>query len=173
MNSIFTICFNLVPDNDLIWLQYRTLHRILGTKSLLYKMSKSDSNLCCNCALVEETIEHLFYYCSKVKNLLSELYSRLRPLTGCLYDFDIEDVLLGIIKRSDYSEPLNILILILKSYIFEASRQGHALNINALLYKIKKIYLEQEYLANLKSQLPNFQRKWALVNDLILASSFP
>ena len=71
--KIFSICFNSVRDNDLVWLQYRILHKILGTKSLLFKMSIEDNNICRNCGRAEETIEHLFFYCIKVKEFSSEL----------------------------------------------------------------------------------------------------
>ena len=56
------------------------LHKILGTKTLLFKMSIENNNVCRNCELAEETIEHLFFYCVKVKKFLSELYSCIRAL---------------------------------------------------------------------------------------------
>ena len=36
----------LLSDIRLRWLQYRIVHSILGTNSLLYKMGISESNLC-------------------------------------------------------------------------------------------------------------------------------
>ena len=39
--NIHLTCFKTILDNQIIWLQYRILHNILGTKALLYKMKKS------------------------------------------------------------------------------------------------------------------------------------
>ena len=70
--KIFNICFKSIQDNNNIWLQYRIIYRILGTRSLLFKMSITDTNLCRNCMLAEETIEHLFFECCKVRDLLTK-----------------------------------------------------------------------------------------------------
>ena len=32
-----TICFKVIKDNNIIWFQYRLIHKILGTHSLLHK----------------------------------------------------------------------------------------------------------------------------------------
>ena len=164
---IFTICFELIKDNDLIWLQYRIIHKILGTKSLLYKMSKTESHLCRNCGLAEETIEHLFFYCIKVQQFLTNFYRWIYSLTGIPCQFTIQDVLLGIIQPINQSETFNILLLLLKDYIFESAKRGSILNMTAFSQKIHQIYLEQEFLATVNSQLPKFRKKWAMLKNVI------
>ena len=37
--KIFTICFKVINNKNLIWFQYRIIHKILGTEELLHKMS--------------------------------------------------------------------------------------------------------------------------------------
>ena len=64
--AIYKACFNTVKDNYLIYLQFKIINRILGTKSLLYKISLTDSPLCTFCKEQEETILHLFYDCNEV-----------------------------------------------------------------------------------------------------------
>ena len=61
----------LLSDIRLRWFQYRIVHRILGTNSLLYKMGISESNLCTFCTRDVETnyMYHLFYGCDIVSNL--------------------------------------------------------------------------------------------------------
>ena len=48
-SRIFTISLRVVNDNDIAWFQYRIIHRILGTQSLLFKMSIKDSENCLLC----------------------------------------------------------------------------------------------------------------------------
>ena len=78
----------------------------------------------------------------------------------------MQDVLLGIIKYTKYSEALNILFFLFKKYIFEVSQTGSVLNISALSKKINKVYIEQEYLANINLQMPKFSNKWSLIKEL-------
>ena len=111
-------------------------------------MSIEDNNVCRNCGLAEETIEHLFFYCVKVKKFMSELYSCIRALTGITYQFKVEEVQFGKVKRDDISDPLNILLLtgILKYYIFEISRLGSVFKTSTFLSKIRQVYIDQDRL---------------------------
>ena len=134
-------------------------------------MSIEDNNVCRNCGLAEETIEHLFFYCVKVNKFLSELYSCIRALTGITYQFRVEEVLFGIIKRDDISDPLNILLLILKYYIFEISGLGSVFKTSTFLSKIRQVYIDQEYMSKVNSQQPKFDRKWSFIKTLIQTDS--
>ena len=62
--QFLTVCFKIVQENELIWFQYRLIHRILGTQRLLYKMGIVQSELCLMCQSDTETLKHLFYDCS-------------------------------------------------------------------------------------------------------------
>ena len=165
--KIFTICFDLIKDNDLVWLQYRIIHKILGTRSLLFKMSKAETNLCRNCGLSEETIEHLFFHCAKVKEFLLNVNRWAEPLTGIKCQFTIQEVLLGVIRVGSHSDALNILLLLIKDYIFQETLKGFSLNITAFSHKLHQIYKEQEFLATINLQLPTSLRKWTLFKGLV------
>ena len=165
--KIFNICFKAIQDNNIVWLQYRIIYRILGTRSLLFKMSITDTSLCRNCMQTEETIEHLFFECWKVKDLLTKFENWLKVSTGIRHSFTKEEILLGIIEKTNYFEALNILLLLLKSYIFEVSRTGSAFNILAFGRKVNNTYIEQEYVANTCSNYKNFEKKWFLIRNLI------
>ena len=64
----FKICFNLIQDNNLIWFQYRILHRILGTQKLLSKIGKTSTPKCLLCKSHPESIIHLFSLCPCIIN---------------------------------------------------------------------------------------------------------
>ena len=55
--------FNLTKDTYIRWFQSRIVHRILGTKSLMFKMRIAANNLCTFCNNEVENIMHLFWYC--------------------------------------------------------------------------------------------------------------
>ena len=80
--QIFRLCFNTIKDNDLIWMQYRVLYRILGTKELLFKIKSYDDGQCSFCKQYSETILHLFVQCNNVKNFGSELKTHLQLILG-------------------------------------------------------------------------------------------
>ena len=37
-NQIYRSCFHTIKDNYLIWLQFKSINNILGTRALLHKM---------------------------------------------------------------------------------------------------------------------------------------
>ena len=53
--------------------QYKILNHILFTNSLLYKIKMVDSPLCSFCSMQDETTEHLFFHCDKVRLFWEEL----------------------------------------------------------------------------------------------------
>ena len=53
--------------------QFKFLHRITATNSLLYKINISDSSLCSFCAESEETILHLYWECPITAEFRREL----------------------------------------------------------------------------------------------------
>ena len=59
--KILTFPFSLVKDTKLRWFQFRIIHRILGTNSLLCKMGIKTDNKCSFCNREKETIKHLFW----------------------------------------------------------------------------------------------------------------
>ena len=64
-NKIFKICFEVIKDNNIIWFQYRLIHRILE--------SIENDNKCHFCNVSSETLIHLFYSCPKVKLLWQQV----------------------------------------------------------------------------------------------------
>ena len=67
--NVFRQIFFNVQDNCLIWLQYRLIHRIFGTKDILCKMPIEDSNTCRIYQCEPETLMHLFVCCTHIINL--------------------------------------------------------------------------------------------------------
>ena len=93
--SIHKICFKTLNDNYLIYLQYRIINRILGTRSLLHKMSITDNKICSFCKEHEETLMHLLYECNQVFTLWNKLYKWIYNITHLRIIPDINEIILG------------------------------------------------------------------------------
>ena len=117
--QLFRICFKTIQDPYFKWLQYRIMHRILGTQIILHKMGVADSNKCLLCrSTSEETLLHLFFSCSEANQLWRQLENRIFNKTGFYIHFSPEDVLLGYIHHNSNSVAINTLIMVIKCYIY-------------------------------------------------------
>ena len=122
--------------------------RILGTRSLLHKMSIETDNKCHFCNVSSETLIHLFYSCPKVKLLWQQVENWVKLKTSVPLKLTLPEILLGYMKPEHFI-PVNTIILCTKKYIFSSSRSGQILSISELKIKIKTVYEEQYFLAKL------------------------
>jgi hypothetical protein len=58
--EMYRLPFITTKSSKLQWFQYRIIHRILGTNSLLYKINQKPNDKCSFCLEEVETIEHIF-----------------------------------------------------------------------------------------------------------------
>ena len=158
--QIYLNCFHMVCDNYLNWLQYRIINRILGTQELLFKIHISDNPLCRLCNTTNETLLHLFCLCEKVIPLWVNLQIWIFQKIGLNITLSNSDKILGLLERNNNTIPLNLILVVTKSYIFEHARKGKQLNILELQKKIKSSYNEQKGLAVLKQKLDKFEKLW-------------
>ena len=128
--KIFKICFNTIKDKNLVWLQYRIIHRILGTLSLRKKMGNCDSNICRLCQQSEESIEHLFVTCTHANKLWEDIrnYSSKNRMENV--SIKPEHILLGELNKKQRSH--NILYLIAKHYLFDCATKKRSPNFQGM-----------------------------------------
>ena len=157
---IHKICFKTLNDNYIIYLQYRIVNRILGTRSLLHKMSITDNKFCSFCKEHEETLMHLFYDCNYVLTLWNTLYDWIFNITDIRIIPDKKEIILGYLQIYPNPIPINTINLITKSYIFYCSKNNINLNIFHLQSRIKTTIETMEFLANKNNQLEKFNRIW-------------
>ena len=125
----YKILFTITRDSYIQWLQLRILHRIIGTKSLLFHMNIVTDNLCTFCKEEEETIIHLFWSCTFIQNLLQEVKNVLRN-NGISLDIREEDFIIGYSEKQ--IEKLYVLFLQIKKYIFTCKKREIIPNIYGL-----------------------------------------
>ena len=78
--KIYLLPFKTTLDSKLREFQYKILNRILYTNKMLFKFKKVDSPLCDFCEKELETIEHLFFLCTKVCTFWDDLKVVLNSL---------------------------------------------------------------------------------------------
>ena len=107
--------FNCTSDRYSQWFQTRLIHRILPTNSLLFKMNLTENKLCSFCNTCEETLQHLFFECPKIKPLMKRISEIIRNLDRRLL-INKQILLLGSVEPN---LELDNLLLELKIYLYK------------------------------------------------------
>ena len=98
--DIFKVCFKTIPHQNLIWLQYRILHRILGTTYLRHKMGKIESATCNKCLSNHQTILHLFTQCPIYTPLWQSLQTWINTNTTLNITLDPTTIIVGYLLKT-------------------------------------------------------------------------
>ena len=99
--KIYKLPFKTTKNTKIQWLQYRMLHRILGTNDLLYKIKLKESNRCDFCKESVETIEHIFWSCPKIIDLWEKLNTQIYTKLEIELPLNLYIVLCGILENSE------------------------------------------------------------------------
>ncbi len=137
----YYIISKYLKDVTLKAFQYKIIHRILPTNKLLFKMRESHYSLCHFCGFHQETLEHLFFECMTVKNLwfrAQDTFLIKEKFTN--FKLDLKTVMLGFVDPEERVMGINILLVLLKYYIFTTKLKGKELSFeNARFYALNRI----------------------------------
>ena len=112
--QIFFLPFLITKDSDIQWFQCRIFHRILGINNFLLKVKYIDSSNCYFCTNEQETIQHLFWNCSKVHPIISNYLKH----NGTIYsDLIVKEILFGYVNFNTYAK--NTSLILCKMYFFK------------------------------------------------------
>jgi hypothetical protein len=119
--------------------QFKINHKILVTKTFLFKINKSENDVCSYCNIAPETIYHIFCECSKVKAFIHTVKTWLHNE----YDINIplidKPFLLSTTKESEISQYMSLL---LKYYVYKSKFRENCRILLSL--HCFKIYLKQK-----------------------------
>ena len=158
--KIFKTCFNTIKDNDIIWMQYRILYRILGTKDYLHKLKLASDGTCNLCKNGPQTILHLMASCEKVKVFWAEVKDYIKSRVALNISINNFDLIFGCLS-SRSSVPINATYLVAKLYLFRASKSNLQPSVKHFFAYFNTIFLEQEYVAKLESKHEQFVKIWS------------
>ena len=169
-NKLYCLPFQCALDTKMREFQFKILHRIVFTNHLLYKIGKVDSPLCSLCQCHDETIEHLFFDCTKVQLFWNDLKGKFDLCSLKYNTFNKIDVILGICDCGEEFRLTNYIILLAKYYIYKCSLGNTLPKIAIFLIKIKAFYEIEFKIATDKNKLQQHFTKWDKLLPLIFPS---
>ena len=122
--NIFKLFRTCLKDNTIKELQYKILHQYIPTNKLLFQMGKVMSNKCRFCEMYVETIEHLFFDCTHVRNIWFDIELKLYLVEKIKISLTVSDIIFGynISSESTFSAQnvnINTVLLYVKNYIWK------------------------------------------------------
>ena len=164
--KIYLLPFKTTLDTKLREFQYKILNRILYTNKMLFKFKKVVSPLCDLCEKELETIEHLFFHCTKVSTFWDELKVVLNSLDITIR-FDIKNVLLGILDTDNISILVNYILLESKYFIYRCKLNKGSLCVRLLVDKFRKTFQTERFIAKKQNKIHFHNKKWKPLLPLI------
>ena len=168
-SKIYLLPFKATKETKLIMFQYKIIHHILFTNSLLYKLKKVSSTHCPFCPAIHQTVTHLFVECVQASIFWSEFQNWILQLCNLQLVLSPQDVIYGIIRQ--LSLPflaLNHLIILGKYFLYvnELNNEKSSL-IDFKRLVQDKIELEK-YIAVTWGQQKLFFAKWQNFTHIIV-----
>ena len=133
---------------------------------MLFTFIKVDSPLCGFCQKELETIEHLFFHCTKVCMFWDEVKVVINSL-NILVRFDIKDVLFGIFHTDNISILVNYILLESKYFIYRCKLNKGSLCMRLLVDKFKKTFQTERFIAKKNNKIHFHDKKWKPLLPLI------
>ena len=156
---IFIAPFKITKCTKLRWFQTCINHKILVTNKFLYQIKIIDSPNCSFCSTNEESIEHLFWKCSKTQQFLKEVTEKFQEMNISLI-LNESNFILGNFPPNT-SNTLQFLMLVERYYI-NMCRGTHK-HLTFLEYKINvhSLFQSSREIAIQRNKLQNFLDAWA------------
>ena len=121
-------------DTKLKNFQFKFIHRIIYTNTMLFKMSKVDSPMCYFCSEKQETLLHMFIECDVVKKIWEKARQYVYRNINNNLKISKESICFGFDKSQ---REATCFIIIIKWYIFRCKIKEQYLNFNHLIHIYK------------------------------------
>ena len=159
MSEYFTLNFLCTNENKMRSFQYKILQRSLTTNKFL-NICKIGEDKCYFCKTEVETLEHLFWDCSKIKKFWASIVKLLEPYIKLHDVIDNKSVLLGT-KYGQNNILVNHIINIIKNYIYVTKCNNRILCQVGALSKVREVFhIEQNILLQYIKESNLINNKW-------------
>ena len=160
-SKIYLLPFKATKETKLIMFQYKTIHHILFTNSLLYKLKKVSSPHCPFCPAIHQTVTHLFVECVQASIFWSEFQNWILQWCNLQLVLSPQDVLYGIIRQlNPPCLALNHLMILWKYFLYVNALNTEKSTLTDFKRLLQdKIELEK-YIAVTSGQQKLFFAKW-------------
>ena len=156
---MFSLCFKTVTNYNLIWFQLKLIYRILGTNSYLHKLCIRNSPNCHFCQQPESLL-HIFYKCPNSRELWNDIENLLKERISLEIKCSCFTIDFGYINKDQNHIPINRLILVTKTYVFDTSRDRKRLIFKSLKHRLNSLLRDKEYCAKLNEKETEFSYVW-------------
>ena len=163
---MFLLPFNVTKETKLTMFQYKILHRILPTNSLLHKIKKVDSPNCPFCPSKIHTIWHLFIECSQANSFWVEFHDWYGNQTGTKLHLSNLDVLYGVFHSSRYCLALNHLIIIGKYYLYINSNARNKVQFGEFKSLVRDKLVLERCIASKSGTQAKYIKKWDFLQNI-------
>ena len=166
----YTLPYTITTDSHLQWLQFRFLHRILGTNTYLFKIGITNNNRCTFCGQREDNVLHLFWECNVTQGFIQRVENWLKHSCHHLEKLHIsrEDLFLGKVD-SDYKiidKALNFILLVIKDYIFKQKYKGERPYTDGFKRSLKYHFNTEKYISVRNCEQEKFKKRWMFYENL-------
>ncbi len=144
--NIVTLPSKVTQDSKMRIFQYKILHRILPTNSLLHKYEIRDNPWCEHCPNVVDSLEHALHKCPRILSIWYEIANWLLPEVDLFQYVNTENIILGI--QDDGSNLVNSIILAIKRYFYVNKCNNNQVSVNRAKLFLKQV---QNWESNFRS----------------------
>ena len=144
--------------------QYKITNKILVTKSFLYRINKTEDNLCEYCHEQPETIFHLFVQCEEAKQFWSLLNNWLTEISNINMDLKDSSILFS---YQDDNSLRNYLYVLAKYYMYANKFSGNGLSLQSFKTILKRKFEAEKYIAYVTNSTTRFMKKWGPLYDVM------
>jgi len=139
--------------------QYKLIHQITCTNSLLYKMKIKQTDLCDSCNSEKETITHLFVNCPRVVQFWEDLRNWIELTTANMsITTRTKDILFG---YSPEQSLKNLILTLGKSHVYRCKFDNQMPSLNMFIHKLRNHYSIEKYVAQRSGDTQKFRNKWS------------
>ena len=141
--------FRCTIETQLRSFYVKTFHKAIATNDFLYKIKRSDTELCSLCNLIKDSIQHFLVECTVVNQLWKCLEKFLSSKLGIQVQFSLFQRMFGFNKEQNNYVCINFYLLCTRFYIYRCKFSKEKPKFQSLLSFFKLKY-KSEYLIALK-----------------------
>ena len=166
LSKVYLLPFNVTKETKLTMFQYKIIHRVLPTNSLLHKMKKADSPNCPFCPSEIHIIWHLFIKCSQANSFWVEFQDWYGYQSGTKLHLSNLDVLYGVFHSSRHCLALNHLIIIGKYYFYINSNARNKVQFGEFKSLVRDKLVLERYIASKSGTQAKYIKKWDFLQNI-------
>ena len=160
--KVYSLPFSVTKETKLSVFQFKIIHNILSTNSLLYKMKIVDSPDCPFCPDIKQTASHLFVHCPRAVSFWNDFiksYSQQCKKHNAT-TLSENQILYGVLESSSPLQTLNHLILIGKYFLFICAKNNKIYQFADFADSVREKMDLEKYIAIRQNNLNKFNSKW-------------